>query len=276
MENFNEPTDKLILIYGTGNRGISTSTLTITLEMFQDVFYRINEILYPDEQAEFIIEKIEEGSFWVTFRKVAMVAVSITTGVFSNIIYSKYFSTQNPPLDGYVIMNGNNAVVKIGDTNFSIPIDSLDAYRTIRKDNFINSRIVESFGMMKKDDKVAYFALAADNTRVEKPELIPHENFDKLSQTIEIKSKQIVHPDTFIEVISTSFKQPIFSGTFKWEDKIIHAKITDNSFTFSPGKRSEIFHAGKRLNVRMVETKSNDHYTNEMIHSQFEIVEVYR
>lgn len=276
MQNFNEPTDKLILIYGTDDRGIETTTLTLTLNMFQEIFYQINEILYPDEKVEFIIERIEDGSIWVTIRKVAVVAAtSITFGVFGNIVYAKLYPPKNPKVDGIVIVDGDRAVIKLDDKTFSIPIDSLAAYEKIRKDKFINGRIVEAFGKLRSDDRVAYFGLAVDNTRVKKPIIIPRENFSELSRTYEINTSEINHPDVTLEVLNTTFNQPNFSGQFKWGDKIIQAKITDNDFTYSPGRRNKVFTSGKLINVRMVETKTNDYYTEEQIHSSFEIVKVY-
>ena len=276
MQNFNEPTYKLILIYGIGDRGIETTSLTSTLNLFQDIFYKINKILYPDEKVEFIIERIEDGSIWVTVRKtVVAAAAGITFGVFGNIIYAKLFLPKDPKVDGIVIVDGDRAVIKLDDKTFSIPMDSLAAYEKIRKDEFINGRIVEAFGKLRSDDRVAYFGLAVDNTKVKKPIIIPREKFSELSRTYEINTSEINHSDITLEVLNTTFSQPNFFGQFKWGDKIVRAKITDNDFTYSSNRRNKVFSNGKLINVKMIETKTNDYYTSEQIHSSFEIVKVY-
>ena len=276
MQDFNELTDRLTLIYGTNGRGMKISTLTLTLNMFQDVFYRINEILYPGESVEFIIERIEEGSIWATIKKAGLsAAAGITFGVAGNIIYAKINPPLNPQVDGVVIIVEDKAVIKIGDKTFSIPVDSLEAYQKIRQDKNINSRIVEVFGKLNSDERIHYFGLAADNTRVNKPIIIPKERFSDLIQTIDIKTQEINHPDLMLEVINTDYQDKLFSGTFKWGYKIIHATITDHQFTNSPGMRKKIFEPGKLLNIQMIETKSNDYYTHELIHSRFEIRKVY-
>lgn len=275
MERINEFQATLIVTYGVDDHTMNIDTLTATVNFLTNIFYRINEIMSPEDRSSFVIEAISPGSFSVKFKEISKkafeaVAFTILGGFAWEIVHPSTPVTPKPP----VVVVGNKVQLEIQGNTYVMPIDSLAKYEAVRKDRYINGQLIETFSKLKNDERIKYLTFSPSD----KPGTeiyIQRKDFDKLTKTIDQIQEDWYYTDELLEILAITKAGKYYDGQFRWKGNVINIKFDDNVIKHKAANYREKLQPGNIINVHLKEIKTNDYYTTQLIHSSFEIVDLY-
>ncbi|TXJ28879.1 MAG: hypothetical protein E6Q24_04180 [Chitinophagaceae bacterium] len=277
MESFNEFQATLVVTYGVEGHEMNIGTLTSTINSLTNIFHRIDEIMSPEERSEFVIVAMEPGSFKINFKQLSKkVFENLAFAILGSFVWEKIHpSTPELPKSPIEVM-GNKARLDINGRTYVMPVDSLANYEAVRKDRYINGQLVETFVKISNDQRIQYMSFSPSDKVKENPAIyISRAEFEKLANSIDQIKEDIFYQDEIMEILSLNKTDNVYQGKFLWKGKTIEASITDSNLKYMSSKYKEKLQPKKMINVRMKETKTNDYYTTELIHSRFEILQVY-
>jgi hypothetical protein len=281
MDSLNEFTDELIIVYGMDGHQINVDTLTGSITSFTNALYRINSILYPDHEVEFVIESFQTGSFKAIIKKLRHAAGNeFIIPLFAHLIFLSGeklaeggLQSHKDPYATEISADGQWVVFHDRGKTFVLPKDLIENYNQVRKDSQTNGLLREGYDAVKKDNKVNYLeflpkASEKDGIKTNR------EDFDKIIGGREQNSESVTHDQTPLEIIQTSHERNNPKWDFYWKGQKISATIEDQGFIINYFHR-RIIKNGDFILVKLIENKKNDFYTDSLMHSTFRIIEVY-
>lgn len=267
MENFDRSNPTLIVIYGIDGHAINPRTLTLTLSMFADVLTTIEKTLYPDEQFEFLIEPFENGSFKVSLAKVGEKTLDLAINIFASYIFS-LAQPEKPPV---ITVTPDQVKIEYHDNTIIVPKEQATKYYQTRKNGSINGPIREAFSVLDNDKNVHYMQFSSNLPTFQNPITIPKKNFQNIVQGKEQISNDIYHDSINLTLLNIQSEWKNYSFECLWGDKKISATMHDRGDWIRPSQ----FRVGDQIIVRLKETQTNDYYTGDLMHSDYEIINVY-
>jgi hypothetical protein len=262
----------LTIVYGIDGHQINPRTLTASLPMFTEALAKIQSILFPSSEIEISIEPFENGSFKlnVVLKHIGETAKDLAINIFASYIFS-LAQPQTPPV---ITFDKDGAKIEYNGNTTVVPKEKINAYYETRNNGTINGQIREGFSILDNDGKINYMQFVPNNPSNKNPVTVQKENFDKIIKGKEQNSKSEYHNVT-VKIESIHKDGQDYQCGFSWNDIKFLAIINNNNidrFAMKPNK----FEIGDELDVRLEEIKSNDYYTDNLIHSDYKIISVYK
>lgn len=282
MKSLNDFTDELVIVYGMDGHQINIDTLTESIKSFTRALERINSILYPDQDVEFVIESFQPGSFKTVIKKLKHAAGSeFIIPLFAHLIFLSGeklaeggLQHHKDPYTTELSTDGQWVIFHDGDKTFVCPKGLIENYNQVRKDNQTNGLLREGYYAVKKDSKINYLEFLPNSS--EKDGIKTNrEDFDKIVKGREQNSESVTHDQTPLEIIQTSHERNNPKWDFIWKGQKISATIEDKDFIINYFRKLRVINNGDFILVKLIENKKNDFYTDSLIHSTFKIIKVY-
>lgn len=229
--------DKIVLYYGTKDKGISAYTLASTLISFADAARKANAKINPGYDIEVLVETLSDGSFKAVLRAVyqsahnlfsAEALKAIIFGIISTAIYELAFKEEPN-----IIINTNEVIIEKGENKLIVPRAIYEATKKLESSSDFEKSVYEVLDTIKKDNEVESFGLAVSEVGLP-PLNLPvsaySANMEDISASVDETNLKIVTEHAQLEILKAILDRSNRKWEFVWRGFKISGPVTDESF----------------------------------------------
>jgi len=276
--------DTIVLCFGGVFSSINANIFARSLIGFVQTARAISDTIDPDDEIEFRLETMADGSFRAVVKKIqnhaggflGRGAENVFWGIVGAVIYNQFVGS-DPKI--YVTTTANEVVVESGAQRVVVPRNVYDAARNAEKVPAVQQGLRETFSPLLEDASITDFGLT-QSISAEPLFKIPRSHFPVFgdeTRVVEIPTaERMKSARANLVILKAWLNHSNRKWTFDWNGMLVSAFIEDVKFLDKLQRREFKIGAGDALDAVLVykETFLNSVGTFVIDHNSFVVTEV--
>ena len=276
--------DIIVLHFGGVFASINADVFARSLIGFVQTARAVSHSIEPDDDIEFRLETMADGSFRAVVKKIqkhaggflGRGAENVCWGIVGAVIFNQ-FAGSDPKI--MVTTTTNEVVIETGSQRVVVPRNVYDAARNAEKVPAVQQGLRETFSPLEEDTSITEFGLT-QSISAEPLFKIPRSHFPIFSddtRVVEIPSYERVKSGRAnLVILKAWLNHSNRKWTFDWNGMLVSAFIEDVNFLDKLQRRDFKLGAGDALDAVLVykETFLNSVGTFVIDHNSFVVTEV--